>query len=124
MTAVLTLPGVLRAHAGGQAEVDVQIDGATSTVRTVLDAVSVEHPALVRRIRDEQGELRRFVNLYVDDTDVRDLRGLETAVPDGARLLVIASVRSRDAREHARFSVVPTPVIRACRRTMLRTGSP
>jgi molybdopterin synthase sulfur carrier subunit len=92
MTAVLTLPGVLRAHAGGHAEVTVAIDDATSTVRSVLDALSLEHPALVRRIRDEQGRLRRFVNFYVDDTDVRDLQGLETPVPDGARLLVIPSV--------------------------------
>lgn len=92
MTAVLTLPGVLRAHAGGQAEINVETDGASSTVRTVLDALSLEHPGLVRRIRDEQGGLRRFVNVYVDDTDVRDLRGLETPVPDGARLLVIPSV--------------------------------
>jgi molybdopterin synthase sulfur carrier subunit len=92
MTAVLNLPGVLRAHAGGQAQVDVEIAGATSTVGTVLDTLSREHPALVRRIRDEQGVLRRFVNFYVDDTDVRDLQGLETPVPDGAQLLVLPSV--------------------------------
>lgn len=92
MTAVLRLPGVLRAHAGGQAEVRVEIVDATSTVRTVLDTLSREHPALVRRIRDEQGALRRFVNFYVDDTDVRDLQGLETPVPDGAQLLVLPSV--------------------------------
>ncbi len=92
MTAVLTLPGVLRAHAGGQAEISVEIDESTSTVRTVLDALSREHPGLVRRIRDEQGQLRRFVNVYIDDTDVRDLRGLDTPVPDGSRLLVIPSV--------------------------------
>jgi molybdopterin synthase sulfur carrier subunit len=92
MTAVLSLPGVLRAHAGGQATVSVEIVDGTSTVGTVLDALSREHPALVRRIRDEQGQLRRFVNFYVDDTDVRDLRGLETLVPDGAHLLVLPSV--------------------------------
>ena len=92
MTAELSLPGVLRAHAGGQATVRVEIVDGTSTVRTVLDGLSAEHPALVRRIRDEQGELRRFVNVYLDDTDVRDLRGLETPVPDGAQLLVLPSV--------------------------------
>jgi molybdopterin synthase sulfur carrier subunit len=92
MTAVLNLPGVLRAHAGGHAQVNVEIAGATSTVGTVLDTLSREHPALVRRIRDEQGVLRRFVNFYVDDTDVRDLQGLETPVPDGAELLVLPSV--------------------------------
>jgi molybdopterin synthase sulfur carrier subunit len=92
MTAVLNLPGVLRAHAGGQGQVNVEIADATSTVGTVLDTLAREHPALVRRIRDEQGALRRFVNFYVDDTDVRDLQGLETPVPDGAQLLVLPSV--------------------------------
>lgn len=92
MTAVLNLPGVLRAHAGGQAQVTVEIADASTTVSAVLDTVSLEHPALVRRIRDEHGGLRRFVNFYVDDTDVRDLQGLETPVPDGAQLLVLPSV--------------------------------
>jgi molybdopterin synthase sulfur carrier subunit len=92
MIATIALPGVLRAHAGGHGEVDVEVEDGTSTVRTVLDALSHEHPALVRRIRDEQGELRRFVNVYVGDTDVRDVQGLETPVPDGARLLVLPSV--------------------------------
>jgi sulfur-carrier protein len=92
VTAVLNLPGVLRAHAGGQAQVSVEIADDASTVGSVLDTLSREHPALVRRIRDEQGVLRRFVNFYVDDTDVRDLQGLETRVPDGAQLLVLPSV--------------------------------
>lgn len=92
MIATIALPGVLRAHAGGHGEVDVEVADGTPTVRSVLDALSHEHPALVRRIRDEQGELRRFVNVYVGDTDVRDVQGLETPVPDGARLLVLPSV--------------------------------
>jgi sulfur-carrier protein len=92
MTAVLNLPDVLRAHAGGQAQVSVEIVDASTTVSAVLDTLSVEHPALVRRIRDEHGGLRRFVTFYVDDTDVRDLQGLETPVPDGAQLLVLPSV--------------------------------
>ena len=91
MAAVVRLPGVLRAHAGGNAELAVDV-GSGATVRVVLDRLAVDHPGLVSRICDEQGELRRFVNLYVDEEDVRDGRGLDTDVRDGAKLLILPSV--------------------------------
>jgi molybdopterin converting factor small subunit len=46
----------------------------------------------VRRIVDERGELRRFVNVYVGDVDVRDRDGLATTIPDGSTVLVLPSV--------------------------------
>ena len=88
MTATVLLPGVLRAHAGGAHQVGVE--GAT--VGEVLNALTTEHPALGRRLRDERGALRRFVNVYVGDTDVRDAQGLDTPVPDGAQITVLPSV--------------------------------
>jgi molybdopterin converting factor small subunit len=84
----VVLPGVLRPHAGGAHEVGVE----GSTVGEVLEALTTEHPALGRRLRDERGDLRRFVNVYVGDTDVRDAQGLDTPVPAGAQVVVLPSV--------------------------------
>jgi molybdopterin converting factor small subunit len=84
----VVLPQALRGIAGGAHE--LAADGAT--VGAVLDALAEQHPALVRRIRDEQGELRRYVNVYVDGEDARQLGGTEAPVPPSAELLVLPSV--------------------------------
>jgi molybdopterin converting factor small subunit len=95
VTVTVHLPGVLRAHAGGAADISVEDAGddeGRTTVRSLLDHLGREHPALVRRIVDERGELRRFVNVYVGDVDVRDRDGLATTIPDGSTVLVLPSV--------------------------------
>ncbi len=69
----------------------VEIVGG-GTLTDLLDALAAEHPALARRIRDEQGELRRYVNVYVDGADVRTSGGLATTVPAAAEVLVLPSV--------------------------------
>lgn len=89
MAVEVQLPGALREHAGG--ERSVTVEGA-ATVGDVFDRLGSSHPALARRIRDEQGALRRHVNVYVGDTDVRDGDGLATAVHDGDVLLVLPSI--------------------------------
>lgn len=91
MTVQVVLPGSLADLAGGTRHVDVDIDGS-ATVTTVLDGLAVGRPLLDRRIRDETGQLRRFVNVYVDGEDVRFDRGVATAVPDGAVVQVLPSV--------------------------------
>ncbi|RBY86805.1 MoaD/ThiS family protein [Blastococcus sp. TF02A-26] len=88
MTAEVVLPGVLADLAGGAKHLSV--DGGT--VAEVLDRVAAEHPLLGRRIRDETGAVRRFVNVYVDGDDVRFGRGLDTPVSDGAVVQVLPSV--------------------------------
>jgi molybdopterin converting factor small subunit len=85
----VVLPGVLREHAGGVSTIEVP--GGCS-LGDLLDGLAESHPYLVRRIRDEQGELRRFVNVYVDDEDVRRMQGLATQVPAGAEVRVLPSV--------------------------------
>ena len=57
-----------------------------------LDAVAVAHPALERRIRDEQGRLRRHVNVFVDGSNVRDLEALATPLPEGSEVVVLPAV--------------------------------
>jgi molybdopterin converting factor small subunit len=65
---------------------------APSTVGELLDRVEADEPAVVRRIRDETGALRRFVNVYVDGDDVRHRDGLETPLNAGATVHVLPSV--------------------------------
>jgi molybdopterin converting factor small subunit len=85
----LLLPGVLRGEAGGAACLSVTSSG---TLRNVLDEVARDWPKLERRLRDEQGVLRRFVNVYVNGEDCRLGAGQDTPVPDGAEVQVLPSV--------------------------------
>jgi len=86
---VLLVPGMLRGECGGAARLTVDGSG---TLRAVLDEVAARWPRLERRIRDERGELRRFVNVYVDGEDCRRGAGLDTPVPPGAEIQVLPSV--------------------------------
>jgi sulfur-carrier protein len=88
MAATVRIPTTLRTLTGGQAEVSV--DG--STVGEVLKALDAAHPGFAERILDDEGGLRRFVNVFVADDDVRFLQGLETPVPEGAEVAIIPAV--------------------------------
>lgn len=83
------IPGVLRAEANGASHLAVDADGC---LRDVLDEIGARWPRLERRIRDESGALRRYVNVYVDGEDCRRTGGLETSVPAGAEIQVLPSV--------------------------------
>jgi molybdopterin converting factor small subunit len=86
----VVLPGVLADLAGGQRR--LRVDPRRATVAGLLDALATASPVLERRIRDEAGALRRFVNVYVDGDDVRFAAGVDTAVRDGAVVEVLPSV--------------------------------
>lgn len=88
MTVVL-IPGALRSETDGASRVNVD---AAGTLRAVLDEVDSRWPRLGRRIRDEQGELRRYVNVYVDGEDCRVLSGQDTPVAANGEVQVIPSV--------------------------------
>jgi molybdopterin synthase sulfur carrier subunit len=91
MAVTVRIPGVLRAEAGGRASLEFPAgDGAT--LGGLLDAMGARWPLLERRLRDERGELRRYINLYVDGEECRRLHGLRTAVSDGAEVIVVPSV--------------------------------
>lgn len=87
MAVTVKIPTQLRATTGGQA--DLSADGAT--VGEVLEAVFAEHDDLRDRIT-EDGELRRFVNVYVGGEDIRFGDGLGTAVADGAEVTILPAV--------------------------------
>ena len=86
----LRLPSTLADTVGGRRV--LVVDPAPPTLAVLLDGLEAEHPALVRRIRDETGSLRRFVNVYVAGDDVRHLEGLGTHLQDGDLVQVLPSV--------------------------------
>lgn len=88
MSVVVKIPTQLRAAAGGEAE--TVLDGAT--VQEVLDSLFQRHEELRARISDEDGTLRRFVNVYLAGEDIRFLDGLATPVTDGAELTILPAV--------------------------------
>jgi sulfur-carrier protein len=90
MSVEVVLPGVLADLAGGTKH--LQVEPAGGTLADLLDTLATEYPALARRIRDEAGAVRRFVNVYVDGDDVRYSGGVGTPVPDGAVVQVLPSV--------------------------------
>ena len=85
------LPSVLQPLAGGQSILTSPADGAV-TVERVLDTVTRDHPALSRRLRDETGAVRRYVNVYVNGREIRRLQGLATEVVPGQEILILQSV--------------------------------
>lgn len=70
----------------------LQLATAPATLGGLLDELAASHPALERRIRDEQGQLRRFVNVYVDGVDIRHTAGQQTVLADGVEVHVLPSV--------------------------------
>jgi molybdopterin synthase sulfur carrier subunit len=82
------VPTILRTYTGGASEVTVE--GAT--LGEVLDDLEAGYAGIRARIVDEAGELRRFVNVYVGNEDVRFLQGLATPTPEGTRISVIPAV--------------------------------
>jgi molybdopterin converting factor small subunit len=86
--ATVRIPTQLRTLSAGEAEVDV--DG--STVGEVLKALEAAHPGFSARLFDETGTLRRFVNVFVADEDVRFADGLETPVEPGQTVSIIPAV--------------------------------
>ncbi len=86
--AVVKIPTQLRSAAGGETETEV--DGAT--VQEVLDGLFDRFDELRARISEDDGSLRRFVNVYVAGEDIRFLDGLQTPVADGAELTILPAV--------------------------------
>ena len=86
--AVLRIPTQLRNLSGNEAE--VKVEGAT--VADVLQGLNVQHPGFGERLFDENGALRRFVNVFVADEDIRFMQGVDTALDDGTVVSIIPAV--------------------------------
>jgi molybdopterin converting factor small subunit len=91
ITVAVRVPTILRAYTQGRSDVSVTVqDGAA--LADVVAALDRAHPGIAARVLDDSGQIRRFVNVYVDDDDVRFAAGLQTPTPDGARVSVIPAV--------------------------------
>jgi len=88
MTVTVRVPAQLRTLTAGAGE--VRCEG--STVGEVLKALDVAHPGFGDRLFDESGALRRFVNVFLADEDVRFLQGLDTPVTEGQTLSIVPAV--------------------------------
>jgi molybdopterin synthase sulfur carrier subunit len=86
--ATIRIPPVLRAQTGGQTEVDA----AGSDVGEVLRALTAAHPATEEQLFGPDGDLNRYVNVYLNDEDVRVLDGLQTAVSDGDTVVILPAM--------------------------------
>ncbi|MDY7086312.1 MAG: MoaD/ThiS family protein [Actinomycetota bacterium] len=97
---VLLVPGALRAEAGGESRLEI---AAAGTLGAVLAEVGERWPRLARRIRDEQGAVRRYVNIYVDGEDARRSTGLDTPVSAASEIQVLPSVAGGSAFSRGSF---------------------
>ena len=88
MAVTVRIPTTLRPMAGGNKLVEVE----PGTLSEVIAGLESQHPGFADRLLDEQGELRKFVNIFVDDDDVRYLDGLGTEVADGLTVSIIPAV--------------------------------
>ena len=88
MSVSVRIPTILRTYTGGASEVDAK--GAT--LAEVLEDLDGSNPGIRARILDDQGAIRRFVNVYVGNDDVRFLDALDTKTPEGSQVSVIPAV--------------------------------
>ena len=87
-SAIVKIPPVLRSQTGGESQVPAE----GSTVGDVLSALVEAHPDTKSQLFSEDGELNRYVNVYLNDEDVRVLDGLETAIDDGDTVVILPAM--------------------------------
>jgi molybdopterin synthase sulfur carrier subunit len=92
---VVKIPTVLRPQVGGNKEVEL----AGATVRAVVDALTAQYPSLKSQLLTADGELNRFVNVYVNGQDVRYLDGLATAVAERDEVRLLPAMAGGEHRE-------------------------
>ena len=88
MSVSVRIPTILRTYTNGESQ--VQADGGT--LAEVLESLDTSYPGIKGRILDDQGAIRRFVNVYVGNDDVRFLDNLQTPTPEGTQISVIPAV--------------------------------
>lgn len=88
MAVAVRIPTILRTYTQDQSQVTAE--GATLT--EVLESLESDFPGIKARVIDDAGKLRRFVNIYVAEEDVRFSEGLDTPTPDGAQVSIIPAV--------------------------------
>ena len=82
------IPTPLRPMTGGKGEVE----GTGESIAALIEYLNSTHPGLKDRICDEQGEVRRFINIYVNEEDIRFLTGKETPLKDGDEVSIVPAI--------------------------------
>ena len=82
------IPTPLRPLTKGQGEVETQADSVVG----MIEALYSTHPGIKDRLCDETGELRRFVNIYVNEEDIRFLKGKDTSLKDGDEVSIVPAI--------------------------------
>jgi molybdopterin synthase sulfur carrier subunit len=90
MSVTVRIPTLLRAYVNEQSKVEITPE--VETLKGVLDALEKMAPGILQRVVSDSGELRRFVNLYVNDDDVRTLDGMNTPTPAGCSVSIVPAV--------------------------------
>lgn len=88
MSAVVRIPTVLRPALGGQSQVEVE----GSTIGQILDRLTTDYPSIKGQLLNDDGTLHRFLNVYVNDDDVRYLGGIEAPVADNDEITLLPAV--------------------------------
>jgi molybdopterin synthase sulfur carrier subunit len=88
MSVTIRIPTQLRTLAGGTSEVSVE----ATTVSEALKALDAAHPGFADRLYDDDGRLRRFINIFVADEDIRFLQGVDTEVQPGQTVSIVPAV--------------------------------
>lgn len=88
MSVSVRIPTILRTYTGDQSQVSVE----GSTLTEVIESLESNYPGIKSRVVDEQGAVRRFVNIYVAEEDVRFASGLNTPTPEGTQISIIPAV--------------------------------
>ena len=88
MSVVVRIPTPLRRVTGGQDKASVDGDNLVQ----IIESLEAQYPGLKERLCDESGDLRHFVNIYVNGEDVRFLDGLETAISSGDEVSIVPAV--------------------------------
>ncbi|NDL58177.1 ubiquitin-like small modifier protein 1 [Phytoactinopolyspora mesophila] len=91
MSVAVRVPTILRTYTKGEADVSVDV-ADDAVLADVVEALDAAYPGIKARILDDTGEIRRFVNVYVNDDDVRFASGLKTPTPSGTKVAVIPAV--------------------------------
>lgn len=89
MSIKVKIPTQLRETTGGLSELEVS---GAATIRELLEKLGADHPQLIERVVDETGDIRKFINVYVGDEDVRFLEGINTPVEDSSVISILPAV--------------------------------
>ncbi|MEX0992142.1 MAG: MoaD family protein [Actinomycetota bacterium] len=88
MAVQVKVPTIMRKHVGGEAKVE----GDGATLSALLDDLEARYPGITKNIRSDDGGLHRFINIYVNDEDVRYLGSLDATLADGDTVSILPAV--------------------------------